>query len=207
MDDNMQKILDGKINDEGVIAGVDYQAGDYGDIGAGAVLFEAYRQTQNEKYKKAAQRLMELLSKKNRDENNIFAIDCTDTKEAAKLYTAMVFYIKYETVFGGKEHYNDAVTMCKAIYRHIYPLHKDYETMILYLASLIEALESIEQSIYEYYDDLKQLYKAVLKDILAADAFQAEAAKKQINETLQFAVKEGCRVKAVLEEKYGYIYQ
>ena len=164
------------------------------NISAGNVLYFAYDVTGEEKYRKAIEELMEQLRHQPRiDSGNFWHKDIYPNQVWLDgLYMAQVFYMDYETRFGGKEHYNDIISQFKnvrqymyneekGLYYHAYDATKsefwaDRQTGVSpnfwlraigwYMLGLIDAMSAISQPIYEYYRDLGDLFKEALKGIL-----------------------------------------
>lgn len=109
---------------------------------------------------------------------------------------ALVFYMKYETKLGGKEHYQDVVSRFK---RAVENENKDAAYCMV---ALIEAIESIDQAIYEYYDDLKRLFKKCM-----AEALDAEEMDSTQMAMVGYAILKACRMKVILAEKYEELGQ
>lgn len=107
---------------------------------------------------------------------------------------SLVFYTKYETKLGGKEHYQDVMNRYKAA------ASKEEKNNAYFLTAVIEGIDSIDQAIYEYYDGLKKLFKSTLKDFLEDDE-QDETDKA----LAAYAILKACRLKVILSEKYEQI--
>lgn len=104
---------------------------------------------------------------------------------------ALVFYTKYETKLGGREHYQDVMNRYKAA------ASKEGINHTYFMTAVIEGIESIDQAIYEYYDGLKRLFKASLKEVLAEE--EPDITDKAL---AAFAILKACRLKVILAEKY-----
>lgn len=107
---------------------------------------------------------------------------------------SLVFYTKFETRIGGKEHYQDVMN------RYRNAAAKSEKNNAYFMAALIEGIESIDQAIYEYYDGLKKLFKETLANYLADE-------ETDINDKAlaAFAILKACRLKVILAEKYESI--
>ena len=148
----------------------------------------------------------------------------------------------YESRFGGKEHYSDIIKQFKLVRRNMFNDEKQLyyhaydesrqmywadkttglsqnfwlRSMGWYLLALIECLDAIDQSVYEYYDDLKSLFKEALKGVLKYQdekthlfyqVIDRADVKENYLETsgsamIAYAMLKACRMKAVLAEKY-----
>ncbi len=104
---------------------------------------------------------------------------------------ALVFYTKYETKLGGREHYQDVMNRYKA-----FAAREDINHAY-FMTAVIEGIESIDQAIYEYYDGLKRLFKDSLKEVLAEEELDITD-----NALAAFAILKACRLKVILAEKY-----
>lgn len=104
---------------------------------------------------------------------------------------ALVFYTKYETKLGGKEHYQDVMNRYKAA-----SMREDINHAY-FMTAVIEGIESIDQAIYEYYDGLKRLFKASLREAVLED--ELDITDKALT---AFSILKACRLKVILAEKY-----
>lgn len=104
---------------------------------------------------------------------------------------ALVFYTKYETKLGGREHYQDVMN------RYKLAAANDKKDNAYFMTAVIEGIESIDQAIYEYYDGLKRLFKDALSDLLNEEELD-------INDKAlaAYAILKACRLKVILSEKY-----
>lgn len=104
---------------------------------------------------------------------------------------ALVFYTKYETKLGGKEHYQDVMNRYKAA-----SMREDINHAY-FMTAVIEGIESIDQAIYEYYDGLKRLFKTSLREAIMED--ELDITDKALT---AFSILKACRLKVILAEKY-----
>lgn len=232
------------INEDGSINF--YKQEDYNldNINTGNTLFFAYNITGQGKYRKAIEILMEQLRKQPRTSTGNFWHKKIYPNQVwlDGLYMGQVFYMKYETQYGKKEHYNDIVNQFKNVRKNIYNNEKglyyhawdmakqqtwaDKETglspnfwlraMGWYLMALIDTMEAMEQSVYEYYRDLGDLFKEALKGILKyqdkeSGLFYQVIDKGDIEgnylETsgsamIAYSMLKACRMKVILADKY-----
>lgn len=107
---------------------------------------------------------------------------------------ALLFYTKYETKFGGKEHYQDLFNRYKKA-----ALRED-KNLPYFMTAVIEGIESIDQAVYEYYDGLKGLFKNALKEALSEE--DMDLTDKAL---MAFSILKACRLKVILAEKYESI--
>ena len=107
---------------------------------------------------------------------------------------ALVFYTKYETKLGGKEHYQDVMNRYKKAATN------DARNNAYFMTAIIEGIDSIDQAVYEYYDGLKSLFKAEMAEVL-----QEEELDMNDKALAAFAILKACRLKVILAEKYEQI--
>lgn len=232
------------INEDGTINF--YKQEDYNidNVSTGTVLFFAYDETGEEKYRNAIENIMNQLRNQPRtNEGNFWHKNIYPNQVWLDgLYMGQMFYMMYETRFGGKEHYNDIITQFKLVrknlfnedkqlYYHAYDESRqmywaDKETglspnfwlraMGWYMLALIECLDAIDQSVYEYYDDLKVLFKEALKGILKyqdkeTGLFYQVVDRAYVTDNyletsgsamIAYAMLKACRMKVILAEKY-----
>lgn len=107
---------------------------------------------------------------------------------------ALAFYTKYETKLGGKEHYQDVMNRYKKAAAN------EARNRAYFMMSVIEGIDSIDQAIYEYYDGLKNLFKAEMEELLKEEELD-------INDKAlaAYAILKACRLKVILAEKYEQI--
>lgn len=224
--------LDTCIKEDGSIEGYVPEEYKLASISGGTVLFFAYDKTGEEKYRAAIEGLMNQLRSQPRFQG-VFCYDGSTLSglRAAGLYEAQVFYMMYETRFGGKEHYNDVVLQFKLMRAQLFDEEKKlYHTELTdgkaqgfnlhaegaVLKALIDTLSVMDQPVYEYYNDLKVMFKEALKGVLQyqkkdnlyfyenlLDSSEgcSDGCVKGTAAVL-YAMAKGCRLKAVLAEKY-----
>jgi len=182
------------INEDGTINFYNNKDYNIDNVSTGTVLFFAYEETGEEKYRKAIECIMEQLRNQPRTEAGNFWHKLIYPNQVwlDGLYMGQVFYMQYETKFGGKEHYNDIISQFKnvrkyifneekGLYYHAYDALKEQpwankETGVSpnhwlraigwYLLAIIDAMSVMEQPIYEYYRDLQSLFKEAMAGVL-----------------------------------------
>lgn len=182
------------INEDGTINFYKPEDFHIDNVSTGTVLFFAYDVTGEEKYRIAIEAIMDQIRKQPRIEAGNFWHKSIYPNQVwlDGLYMGQVFYMMYETRFGGKEHYNDIVSQFKNVRKYIFDDEKglyyhafdaskeqpwaDKETglsanfwlraMGWYLLALIDTMSVMEQPIYEYYRDLQTLFKETLAGIM-----------------------------------------
>lgn len=232
------------INDDGTINFYNREDYNIDNVSTGTVLFFAYDETKDEKYRKAIEILMEQLRNQPRTkEGNFWHKNIYPNQVWLDgLYMGQMFYMMYETRFGGKEHYSDIVNQFKLVRKNIFDNEKrlyyhaydesremywaDNNTglspnfwlrsMGWYLLALIECLDAIDESVYEYYNDLKELFKEALRGILQyqdkeTGLFYQVIDRADVSENyletsgsamIAYAMLKACRMKVILAEKY-----
>lgn len=211
--DAVVECMDKCVAEDGVVAG--FEAGKLSSYAQAVGLFEAFEATENEKYKTAAVAIAKQLLEQPRHKG-LFVNDSNvaDEIKLSGVCAAFTFYMTYETKFGGKEHYNDVATQLKKVRNTLidektllygagikgdvvdaYDAHDNAAQML----NLIDCLEAIDQAIYEYYNEIKVLYKEMLKGELAVvDKEQCLFVKS----CTVASMAKACRHKAILTEKY-----
>lgn len=119
-----------------------------------------------------------------------------ETISFEKLQEIMPSYMKYETVYGKKEHYNFIVSRLAEAKNEIQK--GNFGQMLLYLGALEGTLSNMSIEIYEQYRALEDLFRAVLKDARAIAASQSREERKKLAEIEQTA----CEMGILLSEKY-----
>lgn len=137
---------------------------------------------------------------------------------AEEAYKVLPAWMKQDTEEGKKENYNAIRDHFKAIDEEFYKEKQERNTAKagLYLLSLIDTMSVMSQEIFEHYKYLESLYKKVLKSVLAyyheEQGMYAEQADEEVSEDnpldmaatfmISCAILKGCRMKAILSEKY-----
>lgn len=177
----------------------------------GNAVFFAVKYSEDQKYTDYVKALAAKLAEQSRLEDGVFtsvAGDMTKTNRQilAGAYATQVFYMNYESKFGGKEHYNDIIAQFNSLRADYYDkvvgnMPESEEALAFYLCSLIDTMEVMEQPLYEIFRRLQDLYKETYK-VLRENGM---AAKEENSTTAAFeayAVLKGCRMKALQTEKY-----
>lgn len=196
------KVLKQLVTKEGDIQNADHDLSDY--LFGNALYFAV----EQENCKMAVQKLAENLTKQER-------FDATETCEGTfsrKLgdtYKSQVFYMNYETKFGGKEHYNDIIAQYNSIRDKAFEnVNKALGTeeadleMAEYACAAIDTMEVMEQPLYEIYDRLKTLFKEAVHAMNAASLKGFQEKESTAALLYSYAVLKGCRMKALQTEKY-----
>lgn len=128
------------------------------------------------------------------DRIKILMAELKDNLDREEDEMALVFYTKYETRIGGKEHYQDVMN------RYRIADARAEKNNAYFMTAVIEGLDSIDQAVYEYYDGLKRLFKSSLAKVL-------EDEEMDINDKAlaAYAILKACRLKVILAEKYEKI--
>ena len=182
------------INENGTINFYQKDAFHLDNVACGNALYFAYDVTGEEKYRIAIEELMDQLRKQPRTQaGNFWHKDIYPNQVWLDgLYMSEVFYMSYETRFGGKEHYNDIITQFQNVRKFLYDAKSglyyhafdesrqaewaDKETgtsanfwlraMGWYMVALIDTMSVMEQPVYEYYRALGDLFKEALAGLL-----------------------------------------
>lgn len=182
------------VHEDGSVAGFRPSEHNVDQLRCGTTFFFLYEKTGNEKYKKAMELFMDNLKTFPRTEEGSFW-----HKEIYPyqvwldgLYMAMPLYLKYDTLYGGRKHYNDIIDQFKRVRRYQYDEEKqlyyhaydekrqmiwaDKKTGLSpcfwlraegwFLMALVDCYEIIPEESYDQFRYLGSLYKEALKGIL-----------------------------------------
>lgn len=182
------------INDDGSIN--NYETGKFNidSINAGKVLYFAYDNTGQEKYRKAIEFLQEQLREHPRTQSGNFWHKLIYPNQIwlDGLYMAQPFYMEYETRFGNKEHYSDILNQFEKVRKYMYNSDKGlyyhaYDEMKIqlwadkttglspnfwlrsigwYVMALIDVIGNMSFEIFEIYKGLEIIFKEAIKGIL-----------------------------------------
>lgn len=189
------KYLDKFIQEDGTIINYEKDKYNIDSINSGKVLFYAYEWTGEEKYRKAIEVLMDQLRNQPRTKCGNFWHKLIYPNQIwlDGLYMAQPFYMRYETKFGKKEHYNDIIEQFKnvrtylydenkGLYCHAYDAAKEQiwadkktgmspnfwlRSMGWYLMALIDVMSEMDETIFEHYKVLEGVFREAVKGILA----------------------------------------
>lgn len=133
-------------------------------------------------------------------------------------YKELPAFMKRDTEEGKKENYNAIRDQFKEVDELFYKEHQeaDLKTAGLYLMSLIDTMSVMSQEIFEHYKCFEGLYKKALKAVLAyydeekgmlpakLDAPVSDENPLDMTGSFMvaYAMMKGCRMKAILSEKY-----
>ena len=182
------------IKEDGTITNYEFGKHNIDGFNAGKVLFLAYDETGDEKYRKAIDFLMKSLSEQPRTKSGNFFHKAIypDQVWLDGLYMAQPFYMEYETKFNKKENYNDILNQFrnvrkymfsdeKQLYFHGYDearvqpwadkqtgLSKNFwlRSMGWYLMALIDVIDNMSEEIYEQYREYCSIFREAIDGIL-----------------------------------------
>lgn len=216
-------------------------------IHTGKVLFYAYEWTGEERYRKGIEVLRNQLKNQPRTNSGSFWHKKIYPNQIwlDGLYMAQPFYMMYETKYNKKENYIDMIEQFKNARKYLYHEEKklyyhaydesreafwaDKETgqsknfwlrsMGWYLMALIDTMDEMDESIFEQYKVLEDLFKEAVRGILkyqdkSSKLFYQVIDRKDVEtnylETsgsamIGYAILKGCRMGALLKEKYQSI--
>ncbi|MBQ8843127.1 MAG: glycoside hydrolase family 88 protein, partial [Ruminiclostridium sp.] len=114
--------LDPLVEEDGIISNYEFGKHNIDGFNAGKVLFLAYRETKNEKYRKAIDFLIGSLSEQPRTKDGNFFHKAIYPNQVwlDGLYMAQPFYMEYETTFNKKENYNDMLNQFRNVRKYMY---------------------------------------------------------------------------------------
>ncbi len=123
--DFAERFIDYYVQEDGSIIGYSMDKFNLDDINEGRVLFDLYKITGKEKYKKAIMMLHEQIEKQPRTETGNFWHKkiYPDQIWLDGLYMAQVFYTRYQKEFGGKD-YSDTVNQFKNVRKLMFDENK-----------------------------------------------------------------------------------
>ncbi len=118
--DFAEEFIDWYVDEDGSIKGYDIEKYNLDDVNEGRVLFDLYKMTGKEKYKKAIFLQHEQLKKQPRTDTGNFWHKQIYPNQIwlDGLYMAQVFYVKFQKEFGGKD-YSDTVSQFKNVYKYM----------------------------------------------------------------------------------------
>lgn len=182
------------IEEDGNIKYYDLEEYNIDSINSGNGLFFVYAATGQEKFRKAIELLMRQLKGHPRTATGNFWHKKIYPEQVwlDGLYMGQVFYMRYETILGKKEHYHDIVSQFGNVGKYLYNEEKglhyhacdmakvqpwaNKETGLSanfwlracgwHLMALIDTMEVMESRVYECYRELGDLFKEALRGIL-----------------------------------------
>lgn len=118
--DFAESFIDYYVNEDGTILGYSLDKYNLDDVNEGRVLFDLYKLTGKEKYKKAIFLQHEQLKAQPRTDTGNFWHKLIYPNQIwlDGLYMAQVFYVKFQKEFGGKD-YSDTVSQFKNVYKYM----------------------------------------------------------------------------------------
>lgn len=127
--DFAERFIDYYVNEDGSILGYTLEKFNLDDVNEGRVLFDLYKSTGKEKYKKAIFLLREQLEKQPRTNAGNFWHKqiYPDQIWLDGLYMAQVFYVRFQKEFGGGD-YSDTVSQIKNVRKYMF----DEDKKLLY---------------------------------------------------------------------------
>ncbi|MGN0552017.1 MAG: glycoside hydrolase family 105 protein [Oscillospiraceae bacterium] len=186
--------LDPLIDEDGTITNFEFGKHNIDGFNAGKVLFLAYDETKNEKYRKALDFLISNLKEQPRTKEGNFFHKAIYPNQVwlDGLYMAQPFYMEYETKYNKKENYNDILNQFRNVRKYMYdPEKKLYyhgydeakiqpwadkstglspnfwlRSMGWYLMALIDVIDNMSEEIYEQYREYGDLFKEAIDGIL-----------------------------------------
>ncbi|MDE6586169.1 MAG: glycoside hydrolase family 88 protein, partial [Clostridia bacterium] len=124
--DFIDGFVDWYVSEDGSIRGFELETYNVDNINEGRVLFDLYRETGKEKYKRAIELLNKQLESQPRTPLGNFWHKKIYPQQVwlDGLYMAQVFYTRYEAEFNGGKNYADIVKQFKAVYDNMYDKQK-----------------------------------------------------------------------------------
>lgn len=124
--DFIDEFVDYYVFEDGSVRGYEKETYNVDNINEGRVLFDLYRETGKEKYKKAIELLYSQLESQPRTALGNFWHKKIYPEQVwlDGLYMAQVFYTRYETEFNGGKNYADIVKQFQNVYDNMYDKQK-----------------------------------------------------------------------------------
>lgn len=191
--DFIDEFVDYYVFEDGSIRGYELDTYNVDNINEGRVLFDLYRETKKEKYKKAAELLYSQLQTQPRTGLGNFWHKKIYPQQVwlDGLYMAQVFYTRYETEFNDGKNYADIVKQFQSVYDNMYDKQKrlyyhgwDYSKSAFwadkktglsksfwlrsvgwYTVGLVDAIGYIADSAKEHKDKLIKIFKDTIEGL------------------------------------------
>lgn len=122
----VDKFVDYYVFDDGTIRGYELETYNVDNLNEGRVLFDLYRETRKQKYRKAINLLYSQITSQPRTALGNFWHKKIYPEQVwlDGLYMAQVFYTRYETEYNRGRNYKDIVKQFKNVYAHMYDIDK-----------------------------------------------------------------------------------
>ena len=241
--DYIQAYLNEFVDQEGNLKGYNSSEYNIDHVNAGKVLFFAYEKTNDERYKVAIEHQMDQLRTHPRTNSGNFWHKNRYPHQVwlDGLYMALPFFTEYETVFNGKQQYGDIYKQ----FMEVYKTHRNKECGLYYhawdesksmfwcdeetglsknywlraegwlLMALIDSIDKMSETIFEYYKGLIDMFVESIDDILpyqdektglwyqVIDAMDREGNYLEVSGTAMviYSILKGVRLD-VLDESY-----
>ena len=123
--DFAEQFIDYYVNEDGSIRGYSMEKFNLDDVNEGRVLFDLYRSTGKEKYKKAIFMLREQLEKQPRTNTGNFWHKQIYPNQIwlDGIYMAQVFYVRFQKEFGGGD-YSDTMSQIRNVRKYMFDEEK-----------------------------------------------------------------------------------
>ncbi|NLK73765.1 MAG: glycosyl hydrolase family 88 [Clostridiales bacterium] len=235
------------VEEDGTITHYSKEEYNLDHIAPGRALIFAYEESGDERYRKAAETLMGQLSNHPRIEAGNYWHKKIYPNQVwlDGLFMAQPFYMAWETKYAKKEGYPDIASQFRNVRRFMFDEEKklyyhgydesrsifwaDKDTGLSanfwlraigwFLMSIIETMGEMSNQIYEYYDELQQIYKEAIKGVLmyqnpeeklfyqVVDRPDVEGNYLESSGSAMIAasILKACRMKVLLDEKYWNI--
>lgn len=192
--DFIYNYLDKTVDEEGNLYNYSLEEFNIDNINSGKVLFDIYRESREERFKKAIENIYYQLKVQPRTlEGNFWHKGIYPYQVWLDgLYMAQPFYVRYETEYNKKEGYADIFKQFSNVKRRMYSLeeglyyHAYDETKIFdwadnttglsknfwgrsigwYAMALIDVLDEMSEEIFEYHRELQKMFKELMVGVL-----------------------------------------
>ncbi len=122
----IDNFVDYYVFEDGTIRGYELETYNLDNLNEGRILFDLYRETGKEKYKKGIELLHRQIENQPRTGTGNFwhKLIYPDQVWLDGLYMAQVFYTRYETEFNGGKNYPDIARQFRGVYENMYDKQK-----------------------------------------------------------------------------------
>ena len=212
--DFIDEFVDFYVFEDGSIRGYELDTYNLDNLNEGRVLFDLYKETGKEKYKKAIELLYSQIKSQPRTEYGNFWHKLIYPNQVwlDGLYMAQVFYTRYEAEINGGKNYADIVNQFQSVYDHMYDKEKklyyhgwdcsktafwaDKETGLSksfwlrsvgwYTVGLVDAISYLEGA-----DELKNKLIAIFKDTIEGLEQYIDKDKNMFYQVVDQGAREG----------------
>lgn len=185
---------------------------------AGNLLYFAYDQTGEEKYRKAIEAVMERVNAQPRLSEGNF---CYNKEESSKLcleglYQVHPFYLEYENRFNDRKNYYDVSGQFKyvrkqlyreaaGLYSHVYAEGEETadefqaEAMGLYMMAMVDSYDLTSEELYDCKRTIGDAYREAIKGMIEWHKSNENGKAALMT---AYSILKACRLELLLADKY-----